>query len=102
MTSEVTPLSRTPASRAIGEVLDLFRDRSYLELLSKSISTGAAVGIIARRVPAIGIPIALLGGMYVGLEMARWITEQHEQHEIGPYIDTESLERYDDGPAIEA
>jgi hypothetical protein len=93
VTSEVTPLSRTPASRAIGEVLDLFHDRSYLKLLSKSISTGAAVGIIARRVPAIALPVALLGGMYVGLEMARWITEQHEQHEIGPYIDTESLEQ---------
>ena len=99
--SEAIEVVRSSPSEAISAVLDLFHDRSYLTLLGKSVGTGIAVGTIGRRLPAVAVPVALLGGMYLGLELARWITQQHEAEEIGPYIEATSLEASDERPAVE-
>lgn len=99
--SEAVEIVRSSPSEAIGQLLDLFHDRSYLQLLGKAAGTGIAVGTIGRRLPAMAAPLALLGGMYLGLELARWITQQHEAEEIGPYIEATSLEASDERPAVE-
>ena len=54
----------------------LFHDRRYLTLLGKATGAGIGAGILARKVPAIGLPVALLAGIYVGLELAAYLTEE--------------------------
>ena len=99
--SEAVEVPRSAPSEAIGQLLALFHDRSYLQLLGKAAGTGIAVGTIGRRLPAMAAPLALVGGMYLGLELARWITQQHEAEEIGPYIDATSLEAERGQPEVE-
>ena len=53
----------------------LFHDPRYLRLLGKAVGAGIGAGMLARRVPAIGLPVALLTGIYVGLELAAYLAE---------------------------
>ena len=84
----------TRAAASIRGVLDELREPAYLQLLGKSVGTGVAVGMIARRIPAIGLPVALLGGIYVGMELAAYVAEQSRTDALGPWIDTKEI---DDG-----
>lgn len=72
------PDARPSHSAAIREASALFHDRRYLTLLGKATGTGVAAGILARKLPAFGLPIALLAGIYVGLELAAYMAEQAE------------------------
>lgn len=91
----VAPIE-TRAAASIRGLLDDLREPAYLELLGKSVGTGLAVGMIARRIPAIALPLAMLGGIYVGLELAAYVADQARAHEIGPWIDADTKE-IDDG-----
>ncbi|MDA8312847.1 MAG: hypothetical protein M0Z46_19990 [Actinomycetota bacterium] len=53
----------------------LFHDPRYVRLLGKATGAGIGAGILARRVPALGLPIALLAGIYLGLELAAYLAE---------------------------
>ena len=65
----------TSRSAAIREASALFHDRKYQVVLGKAISIGVGAGILARRFPALGGPIALLAGIYVGLELAAYVAD---------------------------
>ncbi len=79
---------------AIREVLAEMAKPAYLELLGKGVGTGIAVGILARRIPALGLPLALAGGIYIGMEMAAYIADEERKEQLGPWIDTREI---DDG-----
>lgn len=69
---------RPSRSAAIHEAAALFADRRYQKLLGKAIGTGLAVGRLGRLAPGYAVPLALLGGMYIGLELAAYLAEQAE------------------------
>ena len=66
---------RHSAADDIHAAAALFHDPRYVRLLGKATATGIGAGILARRVPALGLPIALLAGIYVGLELAAYLSE---------------------------
>ena len=102
MTEDRTPAAQRAVPLAphgaasIRGVLDQLREPAYLQLLGKSVGTGFAVGMIARRVPAIALPLAMLGGIYVGMEIAAYVADQALAEELGPWIDASTRE-IDDG-----
>ena len=65
----------TSRSAAIREAAALFHDRKYQRVLGKAIGTGVGAGLLARRFPTLGGPIALLAGIYVGLELAAYLAD---------------------------
>ena len=67
---------RPSPSLAIRQAAALFHDRRYQLLLGKAIGTGIGAGVVARRLPALAAPVALLAGIYVGLELAAYLTDE--------------------------
>lgn len=63
-----------PGAADIRAAADLFHDPDYLALLGKAGGAAFGAGILARRLPALAAPIALLAGIYVGLELAAYLT----------------------------
>ena len=102
MTEDRTPAAQRAVplvhqgAASIRSVLDELRSPEYLRLAGRSIGTGFAVGMIARRVPAIALPLAMLGGIYVGMEIAAYVADQALAEELGPWIDASTRE-IDDG-----
>ncbi len=92
---EVEPVVAAPivtrGAASIRGVLDELRQPEYLQLLGKSVGAGLAVGMIGRRIPQIALPAALLGGIYVGMELAAYLVDQARHDEIGPWIETKEV-----------
>lgn len=81
----------------IRDVVATMREPAYLKLLGKCVSGGIGVGLLARRLPPqLQLPIALIAGIYLGLEMAAWMEEEAAAKK-GPVIDVTPTE----APAIE-
>ncbi len=76
---DAVEIARPSHSAAIREATALFHDRRYLTLLGKATGTGVAAGILARKLPAFGLPIALLAGIYVGLELAAYMADETDR-----------------------
>jgi hypothetical protein len=67
-----------PRHSGASEALELMKQPSYLKLLGKCLTTGAGVGILARKLPPqLALPAALVAGVYIGLEMAAWMEEEN-------------------------
>lgn len=83
-----------PASpaNAIRDVLDALKEPAYLELLGKSVGVGWTVGILVRRIPALAVPIALVGGIYLGMEIAAYVADEEHKAQIGPFIDVKEVD----------
>jgi hypothetical protein len=81
----------------IRELVQMMREPRYLKLLGKCMGTGAGMGLLARRLPPqLALPVALVAGIYIGLEMAAWM-EEEAAAKRGPVIDVTPV----DVPAIE-
>jgi hypothetical protein len=96
-----------PEFRGDAGVRDLvatMRESSYLKLLGKCLGGGMATGLIVRRLPPqLALPIALMAGIYIGLEMAAWMEEEAAKErdrdvidasvvDVAPALDTEAVE----------
>ena len=65
----------TSTSSAVRELLATMTEPRTLRLWGKCLSVSYASGVVARRVPALGLPVVLLAGVYIGLEMAAYIAD---------------------------
>lgn len=79
---DAVEIARPTKAAAIREAAALFHDRRYLQVLGKATGAGLAAGLLARKVPAIGLPVALVAGIYVGLELAAYLAEADERSAI--------------------
>jgi hypothetical protein len=71
----------------IRDLVATMREPSYLKLLGKCLGSGIGVSMVARRLPPqLQLPVALIAGIYVGLEMAAWMEEEAAKSR-GPVID---------------
>jgi hypothetical protein len=81
------PVPSFSGDAGIGELVATMREPSYMRLLGKSIATGAGVGLLARRLPPqVALPVVLVAGIYLGLEMAAWMEEEAVKTK-GPVLD---------------
>ena len=80
------PTPKISGDAGIGELLAVMREPSYLKLAGKAMGTGVSVGLFAKRFPQMGVPMALMAGIYLGLEFAAWM-EEDAQRKRGPVID---------------
>lgn len=72
----------------IGALVQTMREPAYLKLLGKCMGTGIGTGLLLRRLPPqFALPVALVAGMYLGLEMAAWMEEDAKAKRLGPVID---------------
>lgn len=71
----------------IRDLVGAMREPAYLKLLGKCLGTGMGAGLLVRRLPPqLAAPVALIAGIYVGLEMAAWMEEEAASRR-GPVID---------------
>lgn len=85
------PMPKISGDAGIGELLALMREPSYLKLVGKALGAGTSVGLFAKRFPQMAAPMALMAGVYLGLEFAAWL-EEDAQRTRGPVIDVTSGE----------
>lgn len=91
------PAIKLPAISGEAGIRDLvvaMREPRYLRLLGKCAGGGMAAGVLAKRLPPqLALPVALVAGIYIGLEMAAWM-EEEAAAKRGPVIDAtaESIE----------
>lgn len=97
--TDARPVVHRPPADAIRGVLAEMSTPEYLTLLGKSVGAGLAVGVLAKRIPALAVPVALIGGIYLGMEIAAYIAEEDRKATIGPVIDVEAKELPGDRPA---
>ncbi len=67
----------------IGELVQMMREPSYLALIGKSVALGVSLRALPRE---LAVPMAVIGGMYLGLEVAAWM-EEEANRSAGPVID---------------
>jgi len=91
------PVPAFSGDAGVGEIVALMREPSYLQLMGKAIGTSLVAGQIARRVPQVALPVVLVAGIYIGLEMAAWMEEEAVRTK-GPVIDATA----EPVPAVEA
>src|ERR1700730_233472 len=71
----------------IRDLVRQMREPAYVKLLGKCIGTGVGLGLLAKRLPPqLALRMVLVGGMYLGLEMAAWM-EEEAAAKRGPVID---------------
>jgi hypothetical protein len=71
----------------IRDLVETMREPRYLKLLGKCLGGGMGAGLLARRLPPqLALPVALMAGIYIGLEMAAWMEEEAAANR-GPVID---------------
>jgi len=76
----------------VGEVVAVMRQPSYLRLVGKCLGGTLGVGLAVRRLPPqVAMPLVLVTGIYVGLEMAAWMEEEAKAAK-GPVIDATAVE----------
>lgn len=75
----------------IAELVETMKQPAYLKLLGKCLGTGLGAGLITRRLPAFAGPIALVAGIYVGLEMAAYMEEEAKRKAAVPVIDATAV-----------
>lgn len=63
------------------------REPAYVKLLGKAVGAAFGTSLIVRRLPPqLAMPMVLMTGIYVGLEMAAWMEEEAVSHK-GPVLD---------------
>lgn len=67
----------------IGDLVRMMKEPSYLRLIGKSVALGVGLRAIPRE---LAVPAAVIGGMYLGLEIASWMEEEAKKNK-GPVID---------------
>lgn len=83
----VPRLPEISGNAGIRELVATMREPRYLKLLSKCLGGGFTAGLVARRLPPqLALPVALITGIYIGLEMAAWMEEEAAASR-GPVID---------------
>jgi hypothetical protein len=81
------PVPAFSGDAGIGELVATMREPSYVRLLGKAVGASLATGVIVRRLPPqVAMPMVLITGIYIGLEMAAWMEEQATAQK-GPVID---------------
>jgi hypothetical protein len=80
-------LPEISGNAGIRDLVEAMREPSYLKLLGKCLGGGMGAGLLARRLPPqLALPVALMAGIYIGLEMAAWMEEEAAKSR-GPMID---------------
>ena len=93
------PVPEFSGEAGIGELVATMREPAYLRLLGKCLGAGFGTAVLVRRLPPqVAMPIVLVAGMYVGLEMAAWMEQDAAARKIGPTIDATA----EPVPALEA
>jgi hypothetical protein len=71
----------------VRDLVATMREPAYLKLLGKAAGAAFGTGLIIRRLPPqVAMPMVLMTGIYIGLEMAAWMEEEAASHK-GPMID---------------
>ena len=72
----------------VGELVDVMREPAYLRLLGKAVGAAFGTSLIVRRLPPqVAMPMVLMTGIYIGLEMASWMEQDAIARKRGPVID---------------
>jgi hypothetical protein len=81
------PVPTFTGDAGIGELVAGIKDPAYVKLLGKCVGGGLVTAQIVRRLPSqVAMPIVLVTGIYIGLEMAAWLEEEATKRK-GPVID---------------
>jgi hypothetical protein len=70
------------ASSAAADMLELFTDPEYLQLLGKGIGLGVGIGALARVSPQLAISAAFIGGAYYAWECLAWVERTEERRAL--------------------
>ena len=79
------PVPTFSGDAGVGELVATMRQPAYVKLIGKALGASMATSLLVRRLPPqVAMPIVLMTGMYIGLEMAAWMEEDAAARKIGP------------------
>ena len=82
------PVPSFSGDAGVRELVATMREPAYVKLLGKALGAAVGTGMIVRRLPPqLAMPMVLMTGMYIGLEMAAWMEEDAAKRKRGPVID---------------
>ncbi len=81
------PVPAFSGDAGVRDLVAILREPAYMKLLGKAVGAGLVTGQIVRRLPPqVAMPMVLMTGIYIGLEMAAWMEEEAASRK-GPVID---------------
>lgn len=81
------PVPTFSGDAGVRDLVATMREPAYLRLIGKTVGASMGAAMLVRRLPPqVAMPIVLMTGIYVGLEMAGWMEEEAAARK-GPMID---------------
>ncbi len=82
------PVPTFSGDAGVGELVATMREPAYVKLLGKAMGAAFGTSLIVRRLPPqVAMPMVLMTGIYIGLEMAAWMEEDAIARKRGPVLD---------------